>query len=101
MYGNPVIYICATAKLSGVPVHQPNVLKDLEEEVAFEIKPIQFYNQCEIVTTLEQAQHILEEMRIRTQVNVELSNLSYYLKQVGRMSSKQIEEFCKTVLNNL
>jgi hypothetical protein len=96
-FGDPVIYICKTQNLSDVPTIPSNVLKKLEEEIVFEMKPFHFHERCDNIT-LEQAQKILENMGIKIQTSVDLSNLSQHLKQVRRMTKKEIESFCKTAL---
>jgi hypothetical protein len=85
-FGVPaVVYVAETNKLAHISTTPENVLKKYEQEVAWTIKPIDFYTLCEGYVTVAEIQNVLSNLAIETCVLVFEDNLTNLLKQQAQI----------------
>lgn len=96
-----VVYIAQTLNLEAIELMSANVLDKYEEEIAWAIKPAEFYKLCDGYVTVQNMQEILSNLAIETHLYVGKDNLTEWLKKAGVMSPLAINKFVKSIYLNL
>ncbi len=94
-FGNGVVYIASETELSGLVKVEGNVLKDIDVEIGIETTAKDFANRAGLKITAEQSRTILKEMGINIPAWVPKDKMNQILKDLPKMTDKQIQEYYK------
>lgn len=93
----PIIYVARRERLKTVALNQANVIGELEEEITFKIKPIDFPKYCDGYLTLEEMQQALKNIGIELNKSASVHNLSFLLEETAEVNMADIEKLYKSI----
>lgn len=104
LLGKGVIYIATHQNTTDQPRIAGNSLEKFEKEIAFALKPLEFYKHCEGYITVAQAAGILIELGVKHDWPASFRELTgMELERIPQMTPAQIEGFyerAKPLLEN-
>jgi RHS repeat-associated protein len=94
-HGHGVVHIVPPSRLAGARTTTPNVLAQLEREVAVEMRPTTFASRAELTISAPDARAILARMGIPIPPRIATGQISTLLREIPDMSPAQVAEFIR------
>ena len=93
-----VIYVAVMEKVRHL-ITEPNVFKRQEQEVVFQVLPLEFCKLSEGYVHFSEMQQILSKMGYKVDEIMRIDKLSEFCAKVGKMSVKDIEKVVQEIKN--